>query len=52
MEYALEYRVAAANDEKSGEGGIRTHETAQHRPRDFQLQSFRSNPFYPVRQSD
>jgi hypothetical protein len=32
--------VIPANRRKSGEGGIRTHETVQHRLRDFQSRSF------------
>jgi hypothetical protein len=32
------YCVLPANRRKSGEGGIRTHETAQHRLHDFQSQ--------------
>jgi hypothetical protein len=34
------FRILPANREKSGEGGIRTHETASNRLRDFQSRSF------------
>ena len=47
--YLQVFHVLPANKRKSGEGGIRTHETVRHRLRDFQSQSFRSSPFYPVR---
>jgi hypothetical protein len=38
--YLQVFHVLPAKQRESGEGGIRTHETVQHRLRDFQSRSF------------